>query len=905
MTVLQAFLHLKAGGRLADSFSFTSQTEVIAAWRMAVTADSRTGGFLDLGFVESAVAWDRIVTPVPGRILVTATACRGLPLLASRTDVVCEHLAVVISNGVPHSADERSVTLDAIDRDNPFAVVAHASDALLDVELSRISIPLRAYNIFRNKWLTTVRDVVSLGFDGLNGLRGLGEKSIRGFGQALADHVESGALERRPAFVGDSDRSSGSFSIGSLEAKSLDMIDRDNPFAVIAYASDDLLDVELSRISIPLRAYNVFRNRRLTTVRDVVSLGFDGLSGLKGLGEKSIRDFGRALADYVESRALERRPTFVGDSDRSSGSFLIAGVEANWPQVEVENPAATTTNFRAAVVESLKGLKERDAYVLGCRIGMDGPPMILDEIGASLGITRERARQLETRARATILGRYQWPVDLRIQLDLLLKQRDEPLYLDLIAAEDTRFDGFQDNLRWLGRIIEEFGPGDLHIWELDTRLIASRLPEEKWSDLREAALAALQGQMETGLSVAEVSLILEAISAGMGAPELAGVLNKSIEPLLHFVQEAHQPARLVAIGRGLKPAILSIFEESDRPLHFREVRDRLRERGYDELSQTSLRTAIRGAGMLLFGRSVYGTRAHLALSDETIIDLRTELVEIISDEPDHQWHAAELVEELQRTANAAFDGIDRYTIGAILDGAREVAYLGRQVWTAKDRRPLTTRDRRDVAQLVEAVLVEAGRPLAKKELREAIERARGLNENFLPQPTERVVRLGNGRWGLIDRDCRLTPDQTEHALRALESILFKRGKALHSSEVEEAVAERGVRLPTGTGDELIGRAQIDPRFRLARGGFVALPLWQSLGRMTISEALELTLEEWSGPATTEAVHAKVERLLERSINRWHVTQSLSRAGLVFDYSSGLWERSSEEAEDHELVDEAV
>jgi RNA polymerase primary sigma factor len=67
------------------------------------------------------------------------------------------------------------------------------------------------------------------------------------------------------------------------------------------------------------------------------------------------------------------------------------------------HPTPDEQAFEKALVEavaaSLDGLKEREARILRLYFGIDGrEPMTLEEIGALLGITRERVRQIKEKA---------------------------------------------------------------------------------------------------------------------------------------------------------------------------------------------------------------------------------------------------------------------------------------------------------------------------------------------------------------------------------------------------------------------------------------------------------------------------------------------------------------------------
>jgi len=70
---------------------------------------------------------------------------------------------------------------------------------------------------------------------------------------------------------------------------------------------------------------------------------------------------------------------------------------------DTQNPGPDAETFEHALTQSIEevlgSLKEREARILRLYFGLDGPePMTLEEIGAELGITRERVRQIKEKA---------------------------------------------------------------------------------------------------------------------------------------------------------------------------------------------------------------------------------------------------------------------------------------------------------------------------------------------------------------------------------------------------------------------------------------------------------------------------------------------------------------------------
>jgi RNA polymerase primary sigma factor len=58
-----------------------------------------------------------------------------------------------------------------------------------------------------------------------------------------------------------------------------------------------------------------------------------------------------------------------------------------------------------AVADLLEELPPREQKILRMRFGFDGDPMTLEEIGKKIGLSRERIRQIETKAKRRLRAR--------------------------------------------------------------------------------------------------------------------------------------------------------------------------------------------------------------------------------------------------------------------------------------------------------------------------------------------------------------------------------------------------------------------------------------------------------------------------------------------------------------------
>ena len=111
------------------------------------------------------------------------------------------------------------------------------------------------------------------------------------------------------------------------------------------------------------------------------------LADESGFPEKRVQE----LLDLVEDPVSLETP--VGDGESLYGDLI--------EDLNVKAPHTTTAEkLRSTeLADALQRLNPRMRHVLQRRFGLDGrPPETLEEVGAGLGITRERVRQLESRA---------------------------------------------------------------------------------------------------------------------------------------------------------------------------------------------------------------------------------------------------------------------------------------------------------------------------------------------------------------------------------------------------------------------------------------------------------------------------------------------------------------------------
>lgn len=576
---------------------------------------------------------------------------------------------------------------------------------------------------------------------------------------------------------------------------------------------------------------------------------------------------------------------------------VVAGAQRFAP---LTPPAKMT--LRTAIEDTLPHLTPRQALAFRLYCGVGGEPHTLEEVGRHLDVTRERARQLRDTGWKKVIARHPEVLSAYARIAEELEGRSAPLTLEGLTFADPWFAGLEDEPSLLDFVLDCVSKGELRSWSLDGQLIICRCKRDKWFAIRSAARELLTQASARGVTKGEAWAELEKQTRALNVGELTGTLWESIvgSPL-------GDPAEILrTVGTSRAARIRGVLRSASAPLTITEIavligeEDRLAEPG--GTFANSMRTEIRAAGGLNFGRSLYGRAEHVGLPESSVVEIVTAVEALILDvDADRQWHAAELHALLQVERPDLVANIDAYALSVLLHRSQKLRYMKRLVWGSLCAES-TSADRLEVAKLSEAALEHHGGPMSNAELRSAIEKVRGTNTTFLLTPWGRLVRLGVGRWGLVDRDIGIGPDAIARVMDALVEALRTRQVGLHLSEMAEALRSVASAEETTLDDGRIwGLAQRDPRFTCTHGMLVGLAEWESVRRLSVIEAAARIRAEQRDNLTSEDALGLLERYTERPLPKQQLSVLMGGAGYAFDATSRTYriveQDAGDEAED--------
>lgn len=673
----------------------------------------------------------------------------------------------------------------------------------------------------------------------------------------------------------------------------------DDPMAVIRHAPPWLLQVGLQSLELSVRVSNVLAAKSFSVVGDVTNISLEKLQKLPNFGRTSQRHFAERLRT-----AIERGPNIAR---APSATGVLNTVASN--SVSTEKLGSQFKNHGAlpsVILAAVSSLGSNLEKAVRGRMGLGADPATLEELGGRVGVTRERIRQLEASG-MLMLGRDPiWKDVLEAKLSNLLDERDDPLPFLGLAILDPWFQGIEQMQQPFNYLLEHKNILDQHfsLLQANGQYFVTRLRQREWDVAVKQAMYLLEKGVGHGWSLSESRQQIEYMLSGSGR-ELRSELWAAAKRFANFTAplDGGEP-RLASYGRNVEALIEAVLSDSEYPLHYSEITHRIADRYGKSFDVRRVHNAA-SKSALLYGRGTFGLFKHCSLGVDELELVREETQEIIAQGTSgRQWTCAELVDVLSEQG-LDFDGrLNRFILNIALHDLPGLTYLGRLVWAQSTEAPLGTAHRINMRQAVISLLMQAGRPMTIPEIKEALQRDRGLSDFFQLHPGGSLIRVSSSQWGLIERDFPIDSYEQAHLIELLKNLLLEKNMGIHVSELStclDGIFEPIARIKYPTA--ILALAQRSDRLRVSVGEYLYLPEWGEPRRMQKSQAIFEAIKQAGavGLSAREIVNS-ASTILGRPVERDAIYGTLSAVGARFDESVQRWVLQDEkECEDEEIL----
>ncbi len=668
-------------------------------------------------------------------------------------------------------------------------------------------------------------------------------------------------------------------------------ISESDPQSLFHILPNFILKSDVNAIEMPVRVLNVLGANGIKKISGLSGISTTEMLNWPNFGKKSVVDLSSSLIDAVNrlSRSIDYSKT-ESSSLVSNKSDLPEERQLDNDCADYQLELASSIPLKAHLEQALGSLEEKDRRIIECRTGYNGQVMTLEAVGELLGVTRERARQIQKRYVDRIIELEYWDDCIANKIGQLLLDRKRPLYLEMLEIEDPWFKGYMGNYSHLASIIELFSENKIRVIKINGASVVTRMKVDAWYCVVNNLRKSLKDKAEEGgWTRQDIDIILSTELAQNGAEELFPLLWEEFVGSLQF-ETKDSNAKLIGFGKSAESAVSIVLARAEKPLHYSEIAERATEIYGKLVSERLAHNALPRLGAKLYGRGVYGLPHHNPISDRMCKNLRLIVSKMIQDGPImKQWHCAEITSQLKKQFPTLPVELDHYILNIILEDVENISYLNRMVW-AQSNSGHSADDRVDMADAFTRILEDNGGPLKGKELKERLSQIRGTVENPQIQPNDQMIKIGPDFWGLIDRDIGGSKSTIEEKLNSMHEILISRQKGLHVSEVGEyiEVKDNSSELPSAYA--LLYLAQRDDRFYLGRSMYIGLSEWGGdIRRINVSQAVRKLLNNMTKPKTLAEISMLVEDMVEMPIDST-LSNVLKNEGAIYDHGRRTWSK---------------
>jgi hypothetical protein len=737
---------------------------------------------------------------------------------------------VVTEQGEADSAVNTAAPAEAEPPAAPEVEAEAASEAEPDVAESRqdsalyrklvdLDISTRLSNWATRNHVETVRDLVAWTPEAFAEERHVGRRTVRETHELIQAVLGCSWEEAHRAVV-----AGGAVPEGAADPEGEESVDSTTEALtaggpagwrqLAATLSDDERKLPVVDVALPTRMRNFVRASGLGSLGELFSIPYEDLITRDNLGRKSLNDTLDAVREFL---------------------------------CEQHAPAVSTT-FSQAWHSALGSLQPIPRMIVTRRAGMLGVKETLEELGAMLGITRERVRQIEAR----VLDRFRENSRLRRTLEARLAEAFGPgraVPIDLLA-EDPWWAGVEHQALLLEYVVERLFGEKLWIFDAPSskRYLVKFEPAEFEARLESAKSRIAKLEYPAELSAVEAILHSE---AELLDPILYGELERAAGELLHTDPE--KPGIVLGYGRRRADEVIAFLSGQPEPVPVAEIERRFGRGAMPE-------------EVLYFKRGVVGLKRHFPDFDTWMQRLVPAVIDVMKERPaGRQWLVTDLHDALQEQGLIP-EWLGHWHLGSLLRLSGQVDYLGRLRVALKGS---GSEERLYYEDLLEQVLEEAGGPLDFNEL---LTRARQRSD--IPEASATLlvrsapfVRLDETRVGLLERDIPGGPSAVAAAIEAIVQTLKTTQVGLTRHQATLIVQALSPEHATWTRQLVSSVLRNEASIRIDRAKNIGLDDWDDVRCPNRSEFIHREVQKAGGRLTVAEINTKLEATYGRALDR--------------------------------------
>lgn len=642
----------------------------------------------------------------------------------------------------------------------------------------------------------------------------------------------------------------------------------------------------IDRLNLNVRSHNC-----------LISVGYKFIADLRNKDNKQllqIDNFGKGTLQNITEALKEIFEKYDSDDGLVKQSFRW-DILSNTPS-ETSSDNSHVQDFTwqgfclidaiSLTIQTIDNTQARE--VIALRLGVRAGTETLQQIAEKIGVTRERVRQIESKAKKIFLNRFPINVELERRLDFIRDGMFLPLTVQSLSTYDEWFQGIEKKPWLMDALLSMFSVGNYKVHDFQGQKIVA--PGDR--GFVEDSLKLIKEYVKSGIDKRITkSGLLKIVQdfVGVVTPELVDLVFYEICQSCIFTKELDDE-RLVAFSSGVSSHILAILEESDVPLKVDDLQNICNQK----FSLGVELPYIRGRAAevaYLFAPSTFGTIKHLDFLPEEINQINSEVLEImLAQVSGRQWHCDELLDLLQDDLPSIGSRLNKYKLAICLSLSNKFQSLGRMVFSLQSEGGGVIARRIDFYKFVEAVLERSKVPMHRDEIMAVIKQERGLSEFSQIFNSGRLISVDIATWALQDKHLGITDDKFIKISEEIKNILISHGAGLSQDELVTKIDSEMLAYEFKNNPHLLFSIATKSKVCKKIDIYIYLSEWGSCRRVTMKQSIFEALIELSqkGSFTARGVWELAESKYQNKIPRLFINKEITDAGAIYDKENNYW-----------------